>query len=116
MKTTLRSREAQEIIFYVLVCMQNGGVLKWKVSLGENNILFCFVFKVPKVKKYALKDSWEHPHPNNMTIHSFVAFIPANSCHYPGMSCFMLISALMDLCGMKNRNSEDEEDDGEVII
>ena len=28
MKTTLRSREAQEMIFYVLVCMQNGGVLK----------------------------------------------------------------------------------------
>lgn len=49
MKTTLRSREAQEMIFYVLVCM----------------------------------------------------------------SCFMLISALMDLCGMKNRNSEDEEDDNE---
>lgn len=49
MKTTLRSRQAQEMIFYVLVCM----------------------------------------------------------------SCFMLISALMDLCGMNNRNSEDEEDEGE---
>ena len=34
----------------------------------------------------------------------------------PGMSCFMLISALMDLCGMNNRNSEDEEDEGEVFI
>ena len=33
----------------------------------------------------------------------------------PGMSCFMLLSAMMDLCGMKtNRNSEDEEEDGEV--
>jgi len=50
MKTTLRSPQAQEMIFYVLVCM----------------------------------------------------------------SCFMLFSAMMDLCGMKtNRNSEDEEDDGE---
>jgi len=50
MKTTLRSPQAQEMIFYVLVCM----------------------------------------------------------------SCFMLLSAMMDLCGMKtNRNSEDEDDDGE---
>merc|ERR1711976_408789 len=50
MKTTLRSREAQEMIFYILVCM----------------------------------------------------------------SCFMLISALMDLCGMKNNtNEEDEDHDGE---
>ena len=28
----------------------------------------------------------------------------------------MLISALMDLCGMNTRNSEEEDDEGEVII
>ena len=42
MKTTLRSREAQEMIFYILVCMQHGGVHKWNFFffLGEKNIIY----------------------------------------------------------------------------
>ena len=48
MKTTLRSREAQEMIFYILVCMQHGGVHNTNEKLvsfilGEKNIYLIFL-------------------------------------------------------------------------
>ena len=57
MKTTLRSPQAQEMIFYVLVCMQQTqGVFTNNINLTSYHTM-CFVSK-----GLNMNGSWEEPH------------------------------------------------------